>query len=429
MRGLGVARLGEAGQSGAVTGPTTTLRGRIWRPSLVDGGGAWLDDGVIEIDAGGVITAIGPAPAGSPIAPSHPGCVLLPGLVDAHVHYPQTRVLGSASGPLLEWLAATVFPEEARFAERAYAEAVAAEFCAALIAQGTTTAAIFGSPHPAATDVLFAALDRAGLRALAGMTLMDRGAPAPNLLAAGPAIAACEALIERWHGHEGGRLRFCVTPRFALSCSPGLLRAAGELAARHGLWVQTHLSENRAEIAATAAAFPGSRDYLGVYEDHGLCGERSLFAHCIWLEDDQWDRFAARRATVAHCPDSNFFLGSGCMRVRAPLARGIRVGLGSDVGAGRTFSLRQVAARAHDAALMVGDAVRPEELLWLATRGGARALGVDDRVGALEVGFEADVIAVALPEHVPEDRRIDGLLFRLDAGPVAATYVRGRRLG
>lgn len=429
MRGLGVARPGEAGQSGAVTGPTTTLRGRIWRPSLVDGGGAWLDDGVIEIDAGGVITAIGPAPAGSPIAPSHPGCVLLPGLVDAHVHYPQTRVLGSASGPLLEWLAATVFPEEARFAERAYAEAVAAEFCAALIAQGTTTAAIFGSPHPAATDVLFAALDRAGLRALAGMTLMDRGAPAPNLLAAGPAIAACEALIERWHGHEGGRLRFCVTPRFALSCSPELLRAAGELAARRGLWVQTHLAENRAEIAATAAAFRGSRDYLGVYEDHGLCGERSLFAHCIWLEDDQWDRFAARRATVAHCPDSNFFLGSGCMRVRAPLSRGIRVGLGSDVGAGRTFSLRQVAARAHDAALMVGDAVRPEELLWLATRGGARALGVDDRVGALEVGFEADVIAVELPEHVPEDRRIDGLLFRLDAGPVAATYVRGRRLG
>ena len=407
---------------------TTTLRGRIWRPWLEEAGGAWLHDGVIEVDAAGVIASIGPAPEGSTIPETHPGAVLLPGFVDTHVHYPQTRVRGSATGPLLPWLERTVFPEEARFAAAAYAAAVAEEFCAALVAHGTTTAAIFGSPHPAATDALFAALDQAGLRALAGMTLMDRGAPPANLLAADPAIAACEELCARWHGHDRGRLRFCVTPRFALSCSPELLRAAGALAARRGLWVQTHLAENEAEIAATAAAFPGSGDYLGVYEAHGLCGERSLFAHCVWLDDATWDRMAARDAAVAHCPDSNFFLGSGCMRLRAPLERGVRVGLGSDVGAGRSFSLRTAAARAHDTALAVGDRRAPAELLWLATRGGARALGLGGAVGALEVGFEADVVAVEIPGYVEAAGWIEAVLFR-EEGAVAATYVRGRRLG
>jgi guanine deaminase len=387
-----------------------TLRGRLLCPRPEEARVEVLRDGLLEIDALGRIAAVGPAPADCDVEESFPGAVLLPGFVDTHVHFPQTRILGSASGPLLPWLLRSVFPEEARFAEARYAAAVAWEFCEQLVRHGTTCAAIYSSSHPIAATLLFTELERRGLRALAGLTLMDRGAPPELLLAAGPALAACTELVERWHGVDRGRLQFCVTPRFALSCTPELLRGAAALAERHGLPVQTHLAENGDEIAATAAAFPGSRDYLGVYEDHGLCGPRSLFAHCVHLSEESWDRMAAGGAAVAHCPDSNFFLGSGSMDLQAPTRRGVRVGLGTDVGAGRSFSLRQVMAAAHDAALVVAgrggtrggperERVTAEGLLWHATRGGARALGLA-QVGCLAPGYEADVVALDVPEAI-----------------------------
>ena len=402
------------------------LRGRILCPRREEARVDVVADGVIRIDAGGRIVAV--EAAGAEDGPeTYPGAVLLPGFVDTHVHFPQTRVLGSASGPLLQWLERSVFPEEARFAEAAYATAVAGEFCDALIAQGTTCAAVYSSSHPVATEVLFAALAERGLRGMAGLTLMDRGAPAAVLLAGDAAIAACERLIERWHGYDE-RLQFCVTPRFALSCTPGLLRAAGRLAERHGLRVQTHLAENTGEIAATSAAFPDARDYLGVYEDHGLGGSRALFAHCIHLSEGAWDRVAAQDAAVAHCPDSNFFLGSGCMPLRSASGRGIRVGLGTDVGAGRSFSLRQVMAAAYDASLIVGAPASAESLLWHATRGGARALGLGGAIGCVAAGFAADVVAIDVPAGVEGEALFDAIAFRRDAGPVRAAFVRGELL-
>lgn len=399
------------------------LRGRLLCPHPELPRVDFVADGLVRVDAAGRIAAVEVPGYGVP--ETYPGAVLLPGFVDTHVHFPQTRVLGSASGPLLPWLERSVFPEEARFAEAAYAAAVAEEFCDALVRFGTTCAAVYSSSHPVAAEVLFAALDRRGLRGLAGLTLMDRGAPAAVLLAADAALAACESLIERWHGHDRGRLQFCVTPRFALSCTPGLLRGAGRLAQRHALPVQTHLSENRAEIAATAAAFPGASDYLAVYEDHGLGGSRSLFAHCVHLSEGAWDRIAAQDAAVAHCPDSNFFLGSGCMPLTAATGRGIRVGLGTDVGAGRSFSLRQVMAAAYDASLIGGAAVDAEGLLWHATRGGARALGLAGVIGCVAPGYDADLIAVDVPEDARGAALFDALAFRRDAGPVRAALVRG----
>jgi guanine deaminase len=231
---------------------------------------------------------------------------------------------------------------------------VAGEFTDALIAQGTTSAAIFSSSHPGATDELFMALDRRGLRALSGLTLMDRGMPGAPVLDAPTALAACDDLRRRWHGHDAGRLRVAMVPRFALSCSPELLTAAGAMARQHELFVHTHISENHDEIRATLDAFPGATDYLDVYERHGLVGERTLLAHAIWLSGGEWDRVARLGAAIAHCPDSNFFLGSGCMPLRDPLARGCRVGLGTDMGAGRTFSMRRVASSAYDASLITG---------------------------------------------------------------------------
>ena len=412
----------------SATPTTTRLRGRMLAPARGGPTLRWIDDGVITIDSEGTITSIEAATADLDLPETHPGAVLLPGLVDTHVHYPQTRVRGSASGPLLEWLQATVFPEEAKFVDRGYAAAVAEEFCSAMIRQGTTSASIFGSPHAEATDILFATLARRGLRAHLGLTLMDRGAPPQNLLERSASMAACEALIERWHLHDRGRLRFCVTPRFALSCTPALLRDAALLAERHDLGIQTHLAENDEELRATAASFPDAADYLDVYRAHGLLGERSLFAHCIHLSNSAWDRLAASRAAIAHCPDSNFFLGSGVMSLQAATSRGIRVGLGTDVGAGRTFSLRRVAARAYDAALLDGSPTNAQALLWYATRGGAVALGLGEQVGLLEVGFDADLIALERPPADDSRDPFDALLFDLDAAPVRATYVRGRRL-
>jgi guanine deaminase len=262
------------------------------------------------------------------------------------------------------------------------------------------------------------------------MTLMDRSAPDAVLVPAPTALAAAEDLIQRWHEHDDGRLRYCVTPRFAPSCTSQLMKGAAALAQRHDLWIQTHVAESRAELAAVAARFPDARDYLEVYADHGLVGDKTLLAHCVWFDDVAWDAAASAGCAVSHCPDSNFFLGSGQMPLAAPLSRGIRVGLGTDVGAGRSFSLRRIVASAYDTGLLTGAEVRAESLLWLATTGGARALGVGDTVGRLAAGYEADLVAVDLLESDPRngDGLFEALAFRNDAGPVAATYVRGRRV-
>lgn len=388
----------------------------------------YLPDALVEVDEEGRIASVGPAGLGCTVAETLPGTVWMPGFVDTHLHFPQTRVLGRSSGALLDWLERTVFREEARFTDKAYASAVAAEMCRNLVAQGTTTASIYGSSHPVATAELFSTLARVGLRAQAGMTLMDRGAPAALCLDAETALVACEALVSQWHGHDDDRLRFCVTPRFALSCTPKLMRGAAELASRHDLPVQTHLSENTAEIAAVGEAFPEAAHYLGVYSDHGLCDDRTIFGHCIHLSDPEWDLLVSQRSAVAHCPDSNFFLGSGAMPLRAAMDRGARVGLGTDVGAGRSFSLRRIAAAAYDASLVRGARVPPAELLWLATAGGAEALGLGERIGRVAVGYEADLIAVSVPETDDLETLLDALVFRHDAEPVKFVMVRGRRV-
>ena len=228
----------------------------------------------------------------------------------AHPDVDMIAIIGSASGPLLPWLRASVFPEESRFVAPAHATAVAEELCASLLAQGTTTAALYSSSHPAATEILLQALDRHGLRAITGPTLMDRDAPPALLQPVGAIAPALEDLCARWHDHDGGRLRLSAIPRFALSCTPALLRQAAAFAEAHGLLVQTHVSENLDEIAATRAAFPGSRDYLGVYEDHGLVGPRTILAHCIHFSDDEWARVRDQDMTSSMMP-SRIFCADG----------------------------------------------------------------------------------------------------------------------
>ena len=389
-----------------------------------------IPDGLMTVDERGTIVSVEAAPTACEVPETRPGAVWLPGFVDTHVHYPQTRVMGRATGPLLDWLQQTIFPEESRFVDEAYAQAVADEFCGALARFGTTTAAVYGSSHAGATDVLFDTFARRGLRGLLGMTLMDRDAPEALLMSADLALAAAEELVQKWHGHDAGRLRYCVTPRFALSCTTPLMKGAAALAQKYDLWVQTHVAENTAEMAAVAAQFPDAHDYLAVYADHGLIGAKTVLAHCIWFDDDIWNRVATAGCSVSHCPDSNFFLGSGQMVLDAPTQRGIHVGLGTDVGAGRSFSLRRMAASAYDTALITGSSASAEALIWLATAGGAAALGLGDTIGALRPGYEADVIAIDLPPHSPRDGEglWETLAFQQDAGPVTACYVRGQKV-
>lgn len=320
--------------------------------------------------------------------------LLLPGLVDTHVHYPQVRVIGGLGLPLLDWLDHWALPEEARLAEDAYAEAVAGEFLSGLAQAGTTTALIFGAHFASAMDIFLTAAERSGLRITAGQVVSDR-LLRPDLLTT-PDVALVEGrkLVERWHGV--GRLRYAVTPRFSLSTSNALLDVCAELRALDdGVWFTSHLNENRTEVARVAQLFPSAEHYLDTYDRHGLVTSRSVFAHNVHAGDAELDRLAEAGAWVAHCPTSNAALGSGLFPFRRHVDHGARVALGSDVGGGTGFSLFKEGLQTYFGQQQLGSEGLPltaTHLLYLATRAGAQALGLDDQVGDLSVGKQFDAV-------------------------------------
>jgi guanine deaminase len=325
--------------------------------------------------------------------------ILLPGFVDCHVHYPQIGVIGSMGLELLEWLQSRCLPEEARLADSGYAASVAERFVRGLAANGTTTALVFGSHFPAAQQALFAAAAASGLRVASGLVVSDRRLLPSLHVSAVEALEASAGLIERWHGR--GLIRYAVTPRFSVSCSDEMLRTCGELLrSADDLLFTTHLNETVSEVELVASLFPGARDYLDTYERHGLVGARSVFAHDVHVSDDELGRLAGGDAAVAHCPSSNAFLGSGLFPLCRHVDAGVRVGLGTDVGAGTGLSLLKEGLAGHDVQMLLGgEGVRlsPVHLLWLATAGGALALGLADEVGDLSAGKSADFVLVRAP--------------------------------
>jgi guanine deaminase len=414
--------------------PPRAYRGRLLTPLTAPAGQAalrFLDDALLVVEPDGRIAEVAPfVPDAAPaqVLDLRPA-VLMPGFVDAHIHYPQTRIVGSASGALLEWLERSVFPEEARFRDEGYASLVAGEFTRRLLASGTTTSVAFSSSDASATDRLFDALARSGLRAIAGLTLMDQNCPDGLRVRREDAIPAARDLVQRWHGAASGLLSFAITPRFALSCSRALMEEAATLAADHELIVQTHVAENPAEGEATLREHPWASDYLDVYDRVGLLDERTLLAHAIHLSPREWDRVAAAGASVAHCPDSNFFLGSGRMRLSEARARAVKVALGSDVGAGRSFDMRRSMSTAFDNALCLGHRLEAAELFTMATLDGAAALGLSDAIGSLEPGKEADFIVVGFPGHVEgESATLNHLVFAGEGASVQRVFVRGREV-
>lgn len=394
------------------------FRARVLTPVDVETVADWPDARVEVAD--GRFVSVGPWTGGPCDADLRPR-VLVPGFVDAHVHFPQTRIVGRASGPLLDWLAGATFPEEARFADPAHAEAVAAIFARSLAAAGTTDALVYGPVFPGATDALARVLRRTGQRAILGPVWMDADSPPALETSVEATIDGLDALREAHHGQDG--LALAVIPRFALSCSRRGLAAAGDYAARHGLRVSTHLAENLVECALVRERF--GADYLDVYADAGLLVPGSVYAHVIHLDDRAWDRFAAARAVVAHCPDSNAFLGSGTFPVGAALDRQIPVAIGTDIAAGRSFRVATTLSFAYDNALRAGVSPSLARLWWWGTRGGALALGRDG--GAVAPGLAADWLELDVPPWAETPAQVLGaLLFDLDAPRPARTVVGGR---
>jgi guanine deaminase len=331
------------------------------------------------------------------------GGVLLPGLVDTHVHYPQLRVIGALGMPLLDWLERCALPEEARFADVTYAHEVAREFVRALADAGTTTALVFGSHFAPAVDALFEAVQDVGLRVTSGLVLGDRLLRPDLHTTAQRAYDEGRQLAERWHG--AGRLRYAVTPRFSLSCSNDLLASCTALHADvPGSWFTSHINENPDEIAKVRELFGAS--YLDSYDAHGLVGKRSVFAHNVHATDAELELLGATGAAVSHCPTSNCALGSGLFALDRHLRHGVTVALGTDVGAGTGLSLFKEGLQACFVQRLRGvesAPLTPVHLLYLATAAGARALGLQDQIGDLSIGRRFDAVWVRPHPGTPLD--------------------------
>lgn len=362
------------------------------------------------------------------------GCLITPGFVDAHIHFPQVDVIAAHGAQLLDWLEQHTFPAEAAFADPAHAAETAAFFLDELLRNGTTTAMVFGSVHKVSVEALFAEALARDMRLIAGKTLMDRNAPEGLTDTVESSRADMEALIADWHGK--GRLGYAVTPRFSISCSDDQLAMAGEVLAAHpGVWMQTHLAENPREIEETAHLFPAAKDYLDVYDRFGLLRERSVFAHCVHLRGEAFQRMAAKGGAAAFCPTSNLFLGSGLFPLKDACAHGVKVGMGTDVGAGTTFSILHTLGEAYKVGQLRGDALDPFHALYLGTLGGARALDLDDRIGNLAPGKEADFLVLdpaatpLIARRLASAKTLADKLFALtvlgDDRVVARTYLAG----
>ena len=398
----------------------------------------WHDDGLLVVGGDGLIAASGPyaelAPRfGGLTVTAHPGCILTPGFVDLHVHLPQAEIIGAQNTGLLDWLEHRAFPAEAAFADPAHAQAQAALFVDQLLANGTTTALVFGSSHRVSVEALFDEAFQQGMRLIAGKVLMDRHAPDALLDTVEEGRADMLALIT---AARRGRLGYAVTPRFALTSSPQQLAMAGQVLRDHPqVWMQTHLAENIREGQEAARRHPGARDYLHIYERAGLVTDRSVFAHCVHLDDPALDRLAAAGAAIAHCPSSNLFLGSGLFPLKRALAHGVKVGIGTDVGAGDSFSIPRTLNQAYKVAQLLGDNLDPHLAFYMATLGGARALGLGAKIGSLEAGKEADflvlnpastpLLARRLSAATGPADRLFALLMLGDDRLVSETYLMG----
>jgi guanine deaminase len=365
-----------------------------------------------------------------------PGKLIVPGFIDCHVHFPQVDIIASHGTQLLDWLNRYAYPAELRYADADYARAAAAFFLDELLRNGTTTAAVFATVHPQSADAIFDAAAKRDMRLIAGKVLMDRNCPDALSDTPETGYEQSKRLIERWHGQ--GRLGYAITPRFAVTSSDEQLAAAGRLASEHpDTWVHTHLAENQDEIDAVAEQFPWSDSYLDVYDHFGLLRARSVFAHCLHLGDKDRQRMSEKGGAAAFCPSSNLFLGSGLFDLRAIKDAQIRCGLATDVGGGTSLSMLRTMGEAYKVLQLQRQSLPAAHALYLATLGAAEALRLDESIGNLQPGKEADFVVLdpsatgiasrRLADTHSAEEQIFALTMLGDDRHVAATFVNGER--
>jgi len=370
---------------------------------------AYHEDGLLVVEDGRIVACgdyaeLAPRLGDTPVE-DLTGKLITPGFIDLHVHFPQTDIIAAHGAQLLDWLERHIFPAEAAFADPAVAADTAKFFVSELLRNGTTTALVFASVHKGSVEALFSEALARNMRLIAGKILMDRNAPADLTDTVEQGRRETLELIAEWAGK--GRLGYAVTPRFAITSSDAQLAMAGEIVQAHpDVWMQTHLAENTAELEAVAALFPDADDYLNVYERFGLVGPRSVFAHCIHLDDGAFARMAAAGSSAAFCPTSNLFLGSGLFNLKAAQAHGVKVGVGTDVGAGTSFSILHTLGEAYKVGQLGQAALDPFQAFYLATLGGARALSLGDRIGNLAPDKEADFLVLDLAATPLLERRL-----------------------
>ncbi|WGL15168.1 guanine deaminase [Microbulbifer bruguierae] len=400
----------------------------------------YFADGLLLVDRG-VVQAVGNAETLLPKLDKtvpvtvYENALLTPGFIDTHIHYPQTEMIAAHGEQLLEWLQSYTYPIESKFNDHCYASGIAERFLDELLRCGTTSALVFGTVHPQSVDAFFEACEQRDLRMICGKVMMDRNAPEYLTDTAESGYSESRALIHKWHNR--GRLRYAVTPRFAPTSTGEQLSRAGELLQEFpDVYLHTHLAENPQEIDWVKQLFPEAEDYLDVYERAGLLGKRSVFAHCLHLGEREWQRLGATDSRIAFCPTSNLFLGSGLFPFSRARQQGIRVGLGTDVGGGSSFSILQTLNEAYKVLQLRGETLTPLQGFYLATLGGARVLDMDDVVGSFRPGREADFVVLdkactpLLEFRMQQCRDLNEELFVLamlgDDRAVRATYANGR---
>lgn len=399
----------------------------------------YFADGLMVIENGHIST-LAPAESLLPTLSSdveiteHGDGLIIPGMIDCHVHYPQTDVIASYGAQLLNWLEDYTFPEEKRFADPAHATASADFFVEELLKNGTTSALVFATVHPHSVDAIFTAANKRRMRLAAGKVLMDRNCPTDLQDTATSGYRESRELLERWHHQD--RMHYAITPRFAVTSSQQQLNAAGRLAEEFpSAMVHTHLAENHDEIRWIGELFPQARSYLDVYQQAGLLRERAVFAHCLHLDTPDYQAMAAAGASMAFCPTSNLFLGSGLFDLPRAQQHNIDVGLGTDVGGGTSFSLLQTMSEAYKVLQLQQVSLSSFAALYLATLGAAKTLCIDDKVGNFETGKEADFVVLStnptplLARRLAQAKEIsDSLFLHMTLGDdrsVNATYVMG----
>ena len=400
----------------------------------------YWDDAIVSVAEGRVVaiddaaTALPALEGGIPLSDLRPG-LLLPGFIDTHIHFPQQDMIGSYGTQLMDWLERYAFPAELAYADPDYCRAAAERFLRRLLANGTTTAMVFATVHQTSAEALFAEAQRRSLRLIAGKVMMNRNAP-DGLRDDGDGFEESAELIERWHGKD--RLAYAVTPRFAITSTREQLQAAGKLLDTYeGLYLHSHISENHREIEETLALFPEAPHYLGVYDQFGLLNGNAHFAHCLHLTEAELERMAESGSVAAFCPTSNLFLGSGLLRLDQLHARGISMSVATDVGGGTSFSQLRTLADGYKVAQLNGYSWHPFEAFYALTLGNARALKLDDHIGRIATGYEADWVLLdgraqpVLGERISLATSLEEELFAYqmlgDERAVAQTYVRGER--